>query len=149
VTGLLVFENATGIIPGEIILGLAGWMLLAAHEVPLYSILIWGAVALGSAVGASIASSAASLGGRPIVDLMAKWFRIDQQHILHAEQKFHRRGSGIVFFGRMIPGVGIHPPAGEQRYFLDNIAHQILNNIDRPILVVRNNDATNLVQNRR
>ena len=118
VTGLLVFENATGIIPSEIILGLAGWMLLAAHEAPLYSIPIWSAVAaLGSTVGASIAYWAASLGGRPIVDLMAKWFRIDQQHILQAEQKFHRWGPGIVFFGRMIPGVRtlINIPAGLAR----------------------------------
>lgn len=130
VTGLLVFENATGIIPSEIILGLAGWMLLAAHEAPLYSILIWSAVAaLGSTVGASIAYWAASLGGRPIVDLMAKWFRIDQQHILQAEQKFHRWGSGIVFFGRMIPGVRtlINIPAGLARMqFLKFVIHTLI-----------------------
>jgi hypothetical protein len=39
VTGLLVFENATGIIPGDIILRLAGWMLLAAHEAPFIAII--------------------------------------------------------------------------------------------------------------
>lgn len=118
VTALLVFENATGIIPSEIILGLAGWMLLAAHEAPFYSIFVWGAVAaLGSTAGASITYWAASLGGRPIVDIMAKWFRIDPQHIVQAEQKFHRWGSGIVFFGRMIPGVRtlINIPAGLAR----------------------------------
>jgi len=118
VTGLLVFENATGIIPSEIILGLAGWMLLAAHGSPFLSIFIWGAVAaLGSTAGASITYWAASLGGRPIVDLMAKWFRIDPQHILQAEQKFHRWGVSIVFFGRMIPGVRtlINIPAGLAR----------------------------------
>lgn len=118
VYGLLVFENATGIIPSEIILGLAGWMLLAAHEAPYHSIFIWGAVAaLGSTTGASIAYWAGCLGGRPIVDIMAKWFRIAPQHIVQAEQKFHRWGSGIVFFGRMIPGVRtlINIPAGLAR----------------------------------
>ena len=55
VTGLLVFENATGILPSEIILGFAGWMILAAHEAPLYSILVLGVpAAMGSTVGASI-----------------------------------------------------------------------------------------------
>lgn len=118
VNGLLVFENATGIIPSEIILGLAGWMLLAAHEKPFHSIFIWGAVAaLGSTIGASITYWAANLGGRPIVDIMAKWFRINSKHIVQAEQKFQRWGSGIIFFGRMIPGVRtlINIPAGLAR----------------------------------
>jgi len=118
VTGLLVFENATGILPSEIILGLAGWMLLAAHGAPFPSIFFWGAVAaLGSTTGASITYWTASLGGRPFVDLMTKWFRIDRQHIAQAEQKFHRWGAAIVFFGRMIPGVRtlINIPAGLAR----------------------------------
>jgi membrane protein DedA with SNARE-associated domain len=118
VTSLLVFENATGIIPSEVILGLAGWMLLAAHESPFYSIFIWGAAAaLGSTIGASITYWGVRLGGRPIVEIIAKWFRVEPQHIMHAEQKFHRWGSSTVFFGRMIPGVRtlINIPAGLAR----------------------------------
>lgn len=118
VTGLLVFENSTGIIPSEIILGLAGWMLLAAHETPFHNIFFWGAVAaIGSTIGASITYWVANLGGRPIVDSMAKWFRISSQHIEQAEEKFQKWGSGIVFFGRMIPGVRtlINIPAGLAR----------------------------------
>jgi len=118
VTGLLVFENATGIIPSEIILGLAGWMLLDAHGAPFHSIFIWGAVAaIGSSIGASITYWAANLGGRPVVDIMAKLFRIDSLYIVQAEQKFQRWGAGIVFFGRMIPGVRtlINIPAGLAR----------------------------------
>ncbi len=130
VTGLLVFENATGIIPSEIILGLAGWMLLTAHELPFYSIFLWGAVAaLGSTIGASITYWAANLGGRPIVDLMAKWFRIDPQHIVKAEQKFQKWGLSIVFFGRMIPGVRtlINIPAGLTRMpFLKFVTYTLI-----------------------
>ena len=33
--------------------------------------------------------------------------------------------------------VGAHATAGERRFLLDNIAHQILKSIDRPVLVVR------------
>jgi len=40
VVGLLIFENATNITPSEIILGLAGWMLLANHEAPFASIFL-------------------------------------------------------------------------------------------------------------
>ena len=118
VNGLLIFENATGIIPSEIILGLAGWMLLAAHEAPFHNIFIWGAVAaIASTTGASITYWEAKLGGRPIVDVMAKWFRIDLQHVIQAEQKFQKWGSSIVLFGRMIPGVRtlINIPAGLAR----------------------------------
>ncbi len=118
VSGLLVFENTTGIFPSEVILGLAGWMLLAAHEAPFQSIFLWGALAaLGSTTGASITYWAACLGGRPIVDMMGKWLRIDADHIVRAEQKFHRWGMSIIFFGRMIPGVRtlINIPAGLAR----------------------------------
>jgi len=45
--------------------------------------------------------------------------------------------------------VGAHPPTDGQRFFLDDIAHQIIKNIDRPILVIRNNKETNLVHNQR
>jgi len=118
VTGLLIFENATGIIPSEIILGMAGWMLLAAHEVPFHYIFIWGGLAaLGSTIGATITYWAARLGGRPVVDIMARWFRIDTIYIGKAEKKFQRWGAGIVLFGRMIPGVRtlINIPAGLAR----------------------------------
>lgn len=118
VTGLLVFENATGIIPSEIILGLAGWMLLAAHETPFLSIFIWGAVAsLGSTTGASITYWAAHLGGRPLVDHMLPWFRINPIQAQRAEAQFHNWGLGFVLIGRMIPGVRtlINIPAGLAR----------------------------------
>ena len=41
VTALLVFENATGITPSEIILGLAGWMLIEAHGIPFTGVFMW------------------------------------------------------------------------------------------------------------
>jgi hypothetical protein len=42
VTALRVFENATGITPSEILLGLAGWMLIEAHDVPFASVFLGG-----------------------------------------------------------------------------------------------------------
>ncbi len=118
VAGLLVFENATGIIPSEVIMGLAGWMLLAAHNAPFVSVFWGGAIAaLASTAGASLTYWAANLGGRLVVERMLRWFRIDAHHVERAEQQFQRWGGGVVLFGRMIPGVRtlINIPAGLAR----------------------------------
>ena len=40
VAGLMAFENATGITPSEIILGLAGWLLLAAKDAPFVMVFV-------------------------------------------------------------------------------------------------------------
>ena len=112
---LLIFENATGITPSEIILGLAGWMLIANNQAHP-SVILVGALfsAVGSVVGASMPYWVARLGGRPVVDKLARWLRIDAAHITKAENQFQRWGTGIVLVGRMIPGVRtiINIPAG-------------------------------------
>ena len=118
VTALLIFENATGITPSEIILGLAGWMLISEHQLPLSMIFIGGLyAAIGSTLGASIAYWVARLGGRPLVDKLAHWVRIDPSHIARAENQFHRWGAGVVLVGRVMPGIRtlINIPAGLAR----------------------------------
>jgi membrane protein DedA with SNARE-associated domain len=118
VAALLTFENATGITPSEIILGLAGWMLIAEHQLPVSMIFIGGLYsAIGSVLGASIAYWVARLGGRPLVDKFARWVRIRPAHIARAEQQFQRWGAGLVLGGRVIPGIRtlISIPAGLAR----------------------------------
>lgn len=115
---LLTFENATGITPSEIILGLAGWMLISENQLPVSMIFIGGLyAAIGSTLGASIPYWAARLGGRPLVDKLARWVRIDPAHITRAESHFHRWGAGVVLVGRVIPGIRtlINIPAGLAR----------------------------------
>lgn len=115
---LLAFENATGITPSEIILGLAGWMLIAEHDLPPALILLGGLyAAAGSTLGASAAYWAARLGGRPVVDRLARWARIDPAHIARVERQFQRWGLGLVFAGRMLPGIRtlVSIPAGLAR----------------------------------
>ena len=88
VFGLMVFENATGITPSEIILGLAGWMLISEHQLPPTMIPLGGLyAAIGSVLGASVAYWVARLGGRPLVDRLARWLRIDSAHIDRAENQ--------------------------------------------------------------
>jgi membrane protein DedA with SNARE-associated domain len=115
---LLTFENATGITPSEIILGLAGWMLISEHQLPVSMIFVGGLyAAIGSTLGASITYWAARLGGRPLVDKLARWVRIDPAHIARAENQFHRWGAGLVLVGRVMPGIRtlINIPAGLAR----------------------------------
>ena len=118
VAALLTFENATGITPSEIILGLAGWMLISEHQLPVSMIFVGGLyAAIGSTLGASITYWAARLGGRPLVDKLARWVRIDPAHITRAENQFHRWGAGLVLVGRVMPGIRtlINIPAGLAR----------------------------------
>ncbi|WP_423223168.1 DedA family protein [Candidatus Amarolinea aalborgensis] len=118
VAGLMAFENATGITPSEIVLGLAGWLLLAAKNAGFGMVFV-GALyaALGSTAGASVTYWLARLGGRPVVDHTARWLRITPYHITRAEAQFRRWGPGVVLFGRLVPGVRtwVTVPAGLAR----------------------------------
>jgi membrane protein DedA with SNARE-associated domain len=111
-------ENATGITPGEIILGLAGWMLIEAHQLPSSIIFVGGFyTALGCTLGASTTYWVARLGGRPLIDTMVRWARMDASHIDRAEAQFQHWGASLTLFGRFVPGlrVLISAPAGLAR----------------------------------
>lgn len=115
VFGLMVFENATGITPSEIILAFAGWMLIERHGIAPSFVPLAGVYAgLGSAIGASITYWVARLGGRPVIDRFAKIFRIDTALITKAEEQTHKWGAGLVLIGRVIPGIRtlVSIPAG-------------------------------------
>lgn len=115
VFGLMIFENATGITPSEIILAFAGWMLIERHTLHPSVIFLGGFYAgLGSAIGASITYWVARLGGRPVIEKFARIFRIDMAHVARAEEQIHKFGTGLVLIGRVIPGVRtlISIPAG-------------------------------------
>jgi membrane protein DedA with SNARE-associated domain len=115
VFGLMVFENATGITPSEIILAFAGWMLIERHGIPPTFIPLGGLYAgLGSAIGASITYWVARAGGRPLVDRFAKLLRIDLVYIERVEEQCLRWGAGVVLVGRVVPGIRtlVSIPAG-------------------------------------
>ncbi len=108
VAALMAFENTTGITPSEIILGLAGWMLIEAHGLPLSFVFLGGLyAAIGSLIGSSITYWGVRLGGRPLVDRLARQFRFPAKYLDRAEELFQQRGTVAVFLGRMIPGVRI------------------------------------------
>jgi membrane protein DedA with SNARE-associated domain len=106
VTIIMIVENATGLTPGEVVLGFAGWMLIDAHGLP-FTMVFWGglAAAIGSVIGSSMLYWAARIGGRPMVDRVTKFFHIDMHHIERVERMAARWGTGFIFFGRLVPGV--------------------------------------------
>ena len=115
VFGLMVFENATGITPSEIILAFAGWMLIERHGISPSFIPLGGLYAgLGSAIGASITYWVARIGGRPLIDKFTALFHIDTKYIEKIEDQCRKWGAGIVMVGRVIPGVRtlVSIPAG-------------------------------------
>lgn len=115
VFGLMVLENATGITPNEVILAFAGWMLIERHGIAPNFVLIGGIYAgLGSAVGASIIYWVARIGGRPMVDRFAKFFRLNLSLIAKSEEQMQKWGAGLVLVGRVLPGVRmlVSIPAG-------------------------------------
>lgn len=118
VFALMIFENATGIMPSEIILAFAGWMLIERHGISPTFIPLAGAYSgLGSAIGASITYWVARMGGRPLVDRFAKRFYIDLKYIEKIEDQCTKWGAGIVLIGRVIPGARtlVSIPAGLAR----------------------------------
>ena len=115
VFGLMIFENATGITPSEIILAFAGWMLIERHGIsPIFIPLAGLYAGLGSAIGASITYWVARIGGRPLIERFAALFRIDLRYIERIEDQVRAWGAGIVLFGRILPGIRtlVSIPAG-------------------------------------
>ncbi len=115
VFALMIFENATGITPAEIILAFAGWMLIERHGIPPTFIPLAGVYAgLGSAIGASITYWVARIGGRPWIERSAKFFRINMVYIERIEDQVRQWGAGIVLVGRFLPAARtlVSIPAG-------------------------------------
>ena len=112
---LMIFDNATGINPSEIILAFAGWMLIERYGIsPTFIPLAGFYAGLGSAIGASITYWVARIGGRPMIERFAKWFHIDLIYIERVEEQVKKWGAGIVMFGRVLPGIRtlVSIPAG-------------------------------------
>ncbi|HNH26002.1 MAG TPA: DedA family protein [Anaerolineales bacterium] len=118
VTIIMIVENSTGIAPSEVVLALAGWMLIDAHSLPFSTVFLGGLfAAFGSVMGASILYWAARLGGRPVVERVTKFFRIDLRHMQRVERLAEKHGTRFIFFGRLIPGIRmlVAIPAGLTR----------------------------------
>jgi membrane protein DedA with SNARE-associated domain len=108
---LMLVETVFPPIPSEAVLPLAGY-LVGRGELTFVGVLA--SSTAGSVVGAMLLYELARHGGRPVVERLLRFGRIDAGKLDEAEGWFARRGPWVVLLGRCIPGVRsvVSLPAG-------------------------------------
>lgn len=112
---MMVIESACIPLPSEIIMPLAGWMLIKAHSLPVsYTMLAAFYGGLGNVLGSTAAYWLGRWGGRPAIEKFGRYVLISQHDLAIAERWFARYGDWAIFFSRMLPVVRtfISFPAG-------------------------------------
>lgn len=115
---LMAIESACIPIPSELIMPLAGWMLIRNAGLDwtyTFVAAIWGA--LGNTLGSAIAYAIGMWGGRPLLDRWGKYILITHHDLNLADRWFNKYGSLSAFFSRLLPVVRtfISLPAGIAR----------------------------------
>jgi membrane protein DedA with SNARE-associated domain len=118
VVALMAIESACIPFPSEIIMPLAGWMLIKDKALPVTYVLAaggWGA--LGNTIGSVIAYYAGMWAGRPLLNKYGRYILLSQRDLDMTDRWFARSGSWTVFISRLLPVVRtyISLPAGIAR----------------------------------
>jgi len=115
---LMAVESACIPLPSEIIMPLAGWMLVKEQSLPVTYTLVAGAYgALGNTIGSAIAHGVGMWGGRPFLGKYGRYLLISRHDLDLADRWFDRSGSWSIFASRLLPVVRtfISLPAGIAR----------------------------------
>jgi membrane protein DedA with SNARE-associated domain len=115
---MMAIESAAIPLPSEIIMPLAGWMLVKDRglgEEWLFLAAFMGA--LGNTIGSLVAYYAGAWGGRPMVEKYGKYILISRHDLDLADRFFQRWGNLAIFVSRLLPVVRtfISVPAGVSR----------------------------------
>lgn len=115
---MMAIESACIPLPSEIVMPLAGWMLI--KEKALGMAYIWAAGAygaLGNVLGSALAYGVGMWGGRPFLERYGKYVLISHHDLDLADRWFYRWGSWSIFISRLLPAVRtfISLPAGIAR----------------------------------
>ena len=114
----MAIESACIPLPSELIMPLAGWMLIKEQSQPAIYTLIAGVYgALGCCIGSIIAYLVGMWGGRPLLEKYGKYILISSHDLALADRWFGKSGSWIIFASRLLPVVRtfISLPAGIAR----------------------------------
>jgi membrane protein DedA with SNARE-associated domain len=111
---LMALENVFMILPSEVILAYAGYLVLTG-EFDLW--LVTTIAALGCNIGSSFVYYISAKGARPILMRYGKYVLVSRRDIQRADEWFERYGQWAVFFCRMVPMLRslIAIPAGVAR----------------------------------
>jgi membrane protein DedA with SNARE-associated domain len=118
VVALMAVESACIPFPSELIMPLAGWMLIKDQGLTVTFTLAAGAYgALGNTIGSVIAYYVGMLAGRPLLNKYGRYILISQHDLDMADRWFSRSGGWTVFVSRLLPVIRtyISLPAGIAR----------------------------------
>ena len=121
VVALMALESACIPVPSELIMPLAGWMLIKEPSLSVTYMLAAGAYgALGNTIGSVIAYVVGMWGGRPLLNKYGRYVLISRHDLDLAERWFTERGGWTVFVSRLLPVIRtyISLPAGVARMHL-------------------------------
>jgi len=114
----MAIESACIPLPSEIIMPLAGWMLIKGQDLPIAFNLLAGLFgALGCTIGSLAAYWVGVWGGRPFLTRYGKYVLITPHDMDTADRWFQRNGDWAIFITRLLPVVRtfISLPAGIAR----------------------------------
>lgn len=112
---LMAVESACIPFPSELIMPLAGWMLIKDQSLPVIYVLMAGAFgAIGNTVGSVISYYVGMWAGRPLLNKYGRYILISRHDLDIADRWFSRSGGWTVFISRLLPVVRtyISLPAG-------------------------------------
>ncbi len=112
---LMAVESACIPLPSELIMPLAGWMLIKDKGLGFEWVVLAGLCgAIGNTVGSLIAYYVGDRGGRPLVERYGKYILLSHHDLDLADRFFQRWGNWAVFFARLMPIVRtfVSLPAG-------------------------------------
>ncbi|MDO8578782.1 MAG: DedA family protein [Dehalococcoidales bacterium] len=115
---LMAVESACIPLPSEIVMPLAGWMLIKGQNLPVAYTLVAGVYgAIGCTIGSLAAYYVGKQGGRPFLTKYGKYFLISHHDLDLADRWFEKKGSLTAFVSRLLPVVRtfISVPAGIAR----------------------------------
>ena len=117
----MAIESACIPLPSELIMPLAGWILIKEQSLGAAHTLVAGIYgALGCTIGSVVAYVVGMWGGRPFLDKYGRYILISRHDLDLAERWFDRSGSWAIFVSRLLPVVRtfISLPAGIARMHL-------------------------------
>jgi membrane protein DedA with SNARE-associated domain len=118
VVALMAIESACIPFPSELIMPLAGWMLIKEQALPATYTVVAGLYGgLGNTIGSVIAYVVGMWGGRPLLNKYGRYVLMSRHDLDLADRWFAKRGSWIVFISRVLPVIRtyISLPAGIAR----------------------------------
>ena len=115
---LMAIESACIPVPSELIMPLAGWMLIRANGIsPVFCLVAGVYGAIGNTLGSILAYYVGARGGRPFLEKYGRYILITRHELERADRWFETKGSASVFISRVLPVIRtfISLPAGIAR----------------------------------